>query len=223
MELKEKGAIPPITKRGIRISIVDDDKDFRQTVRQMIARRGEWVVDSDFGDGRSALRAFAKQPPDLILLDIILPGMSGIEIAKKVRTKLFHLPIIMMTGCVGTVDLQSSLEAGATGYLVKPFSVADLYSAIVDAIQGRIIMSGTMRDALISIVPQRKNSEGNRPRLTPRERAIVKLILKGYKDAAIASELGVSKNTVATHLRRLYSKWHVHTRSAAIAVAYSIV
>jgi len=221
----------------IRIAIVEDDPMAAALLRDYIAC-DDIAVDAAYGSGEEALERMRSLPlPDVVLLDVNLPGISGIETAARVKEAWPGVEIVMQTVFEDTDTILAAIAAGASGYLLKASSSDEFKRAIREAKAGGSPLSGKVAKRVL----ERFRADGasgaaaagtpgsgasgkaatakERYSLTPREEEILGKLIAGASYKAIASDLGISTHTVNSHLRKVYEKLRVNSRSAAVAIA----
>ena len=200
----------------IRIAIIEDDPDIRQLLRILLNSSPEYVCQQVYPSCEMGIPALQESPPDILLMDIDLPGISGIEGVKKLRTKLPELNIIMLTVHEDDEAVFAALCAGAIGYLVKGLPPVQLLTAIDQAYAGGAPMSpGIARRIVQSFRPQSTLSED----LSAREREVLTHLCEGDNYSTIAQKLFISGNTVRSHIKSIYRKLEVNSRAAAVLKA----
>ena len=189
--------------------------------------RGSWIgVINSFPDltcvcscvsAEEALATIPGKQPDAVLMDIFLPRMSGIECTARLKARMPALQIVMFTAIEDQELLVMALEAGADGYLLKRTKPAELRNGILDVLKGGVPMSTQMARRLIESF--RHNAKGNSEfsRLSGREDQILQLVSKGHSNALIARKLNIAAETVSSHLKRVFKKLHVRSRTEAAA------
>lgn len=214
-EFLENGTIG--VKACKRIAVVDDDITVRRTIVLMLNHIFKDVKLSTYSSANEALAAMRKCPPQIILLDIMMPGISGIECARIVKRKYPDARIVIMTGHSNPDYVREAFLAGVMGYLVKPFSVADLHQTIIGALEERLVISGSIRGQFFDLgLNPALQSSMEACRLSDQETAIMELVKNGKTNSEIAWELNISANTVKTHLKRLFRKLNVPCRAQAV-------
>ncbi len=199
----------------IRISIIEDDKDIRESLAILLNGTQEFNCVSTYVTCEAALKNIEADVPDVILMDINLPGISGIEGTKIIKQKLPQTEIIMLTISDDENDVFNSLCAGACGYLKKNTPPLKLIEAIKEAVNGGAPMS--MDIARLVVGSFRKETHSNS--LTNRESEILKNLCSGSSYKKIAAELFIDLNTVKFHIRNIYRKLEVNSKGEAIAKA----
>ncbi len=204
-----------MNQRPIYIAIVEDDPEIRQLLTLILNGSPGFSCSHSFPDAESALAGLAQDPPDVVLMDIQLPGMSGIECTQQLRELHPKLDIIMLTVQEENDDIFDSLCAGATGYLVKETPPAKLLAAIEEAQAGGSPMSPRIARRVIGSFHQ---SLVKSP-LSARETEVLSLLCEGRNYRQIADQLFVSTNTIKAHIKHIYEKLHVHNRAEAVRKA----
>lgn len=198
----------------IRVAIIEDDRDIRQLLQILIDRSPGFSCEQVFEDCAAALPVLAQNPPDLVLMDIDLPKMSGIEGTLKIKELLPKLNVVMLTVHEDDEAVFQSLCAGAIGYLVKGLPPVQLLAAIQEAHEGGSPMTPAIaRKVVRALQPERANP------LSQRETEVLQLLCEGENYKTIAAALFVSTNTVKAHIKNIYEKLHVHNRAEAVGTA----
>ncbi|MEM6344212.1 MAG: response regulator transcription factor [Bacteroidota bacterium] len=204
-----------MNQRPIYIAIVEDDPEIRQLLTLILNGSPGFSCSHSYPDAESALAGLTHEPPDVVLMDIQLPGMSGIECTQQLRELHPKLDIIMLTVQEENDDIFDSLCAGATGYLVKETPPTKLLAAIEEAKAGGSPMSPRIARRVIGSFHQ---SPVKSP-LSARETEVLGLLCEGRNYRQIADQLFVSTNTVKAHIKHIYEKLHVHNRAEAVRKA----
>jgi two-component system NarL family response regulator len=200
----------PVAK--IRVLVVDDHKIVRVGLRTIINGEDDMEVVAEAGDGPTALAAQAEHTPDVILLDLRMPDISGAALITELRKRDKAAKIIVLTSYDADEDIFSAVQAGARGYLLK--------GTLPDGILEQAIRTVHAGSRLIpQDVAQRLADRVSSPTLTPREIAVLELVAKGLSNAEIGTALSVSAGTIKTHLKRIYPKLGVGDRTAAALAA----
>jgi DNA-binding NarL/FixJ family response regulator len=201
----------------ISVSIVDDEKELRDSIATFVNGTPGFRCVSAFDSAESALRGLRANKPDVVLMDINLGGMNGIECVQKLKVEAPGLQIIMLTVYEDTDQIFKALSAGATGYLLKRLSPAKLLQAIRDVHEGGSPMSGSIARKVVASFQKAVMAGEKHSSLSPRERMVLDCLAKGLTYKEIADQLGISIDTIRTYLRRIYEKLHVHSRTEAVA------
>jgi DNA-binding NarL/FixJ family response regulator len=204
----------------IRVSIVEDDALVRESLAVLIGGASGFCCVGAYASAEEALREIPHEQPEIILMDIHLPKMSGVECVRSIKELLPTVQVLMLTMYEDDQVVFDSLRAGASGYLLKRTPHAQILAAIQDLQQGGSPMTSSIARKVVQLlrVPQRETAppQANLPRLSPRENEILTHLAKGYRYKEIAETLGINIETVRTHLRRIYEKLHVGSRTEAV-------
>ncbi|HJZ97208.1 MAG TPA: response regulator transcription factor [Candidatus Solibacter sp.] len=203
----------------IRVAIVEDDRTTRQGLALLIGGTPGYECVGDFRSVEDALRPM-NPPPDVILLDINLPGVPGTEGVKLLRDRYTAAQVVMLTVFDAQDHVFESICNGACGYLLKKTAPARLLEAIAEAHEGGAPMTPEIARRVVTlfqktVTPRQDEDHG----LSPRELAVLGLLAEGYSYTALAGQLGITANTVRNHIRAIYEKLHVHSRSEAVSKA----
>ncbi len=203
----------------VRISIIEDDEPLRRIFTSWLRRAPDLQLVGEYPDAETALAAMAADKPDVVLADINLPGINGIECVRRLKEQSPQTQFMMLTVYEDSEKIFSALEAGATGYLLKRTTEPELLAAIVDIRQGGSPMTSAIARKVVQSFQKRSASRGasEAAQLSPREKEILDLLARGYLYKEIAEKLKISIPTVNAHIRNMYEKLHVHSRSQAVA------
>ena len=199
-----------------QVVIVEDDSRFRESFLETIAASDSWIVSGWHVRAESALEAIPLNPPDAVIADIQLPGISGIELVRKLKPLCPATQFLMVTVFEDADKVFEALAAGASGYVLKRDMHARLFESLDDVLAGGAPMSSAIARKVVQHFQIPVPVPGDDYNLTQREKAALDLLVKGYFYKEIASELGIRIDTVAFHLGNIYRKLHVRTRSEAI-------
>lgn len=202
---------------SIRVSIVEDERPFRTALAELIQCSTGLELLAAYVHAEEALRRLAVSVPDVLLLDLNLPRMSGIECARRIKEQWPGLKIVMLTKYEDADKIFQALEAGANGYLVKRKAPMEIVAAITDAFAGRAPMSSEVAVRVVSFFHQRGRQNPEVQQLSPREYEVLHCLAQGLLYKEIAHKLGISYPTVNGHIKSVYEKLHVHSRIAAVA------
>ena len=190
----------------ISVSIVDDEKDLRQSITTFVNGAPGFKCVGAYGSAEAALKGLPGEKPDVVLMDINLGGMSGIECVEKLKGQTPELQILMLTVYEDTDQIFQALAAGASGYLLKRSSPA-----------GGSPMTSSIARKVVASFRKSKTTAEKQTHLSPREEAVLNCLAKGFTYKQIADELDISIDTIRTYLRRIYEKLHVQSRTEAVA------
>jgi DNA-binding NarL/FixJ family response regulator len=200
----------------ITVSIVEDDRRVRESLSVLINGAENTRCVSVYPNAEEALDQIADKKPDVVLMDINLPGMSGIECVRKLKAQMPKVQILMLTMYEDDEKVFQSLVAGASGYLVKRTSPSELLNAIQEVHSGASPMSGKIARTVVEYFQRQQGMAAQEEPLSKREQEILNLLAKGYRYKEIADSLSISFETVRTHLKNIYDKLHVHSRTEAV-------
>ncbi len=205
----------------LKVLLIDDHTLFRLGLAGLLRRRGIDVAES-VGGGREGIAMAKESSPDIVLLDMRMPEMSGITVLRELRKEGIEAPIVMLTTSSDERDLVESLRSGAQGYLLKDMDPDELVSALRDIYRGKTVVSPDLAPTLARIV----QDDGALPpmpspfaNLTPRELEILSLLAEGQSNKVIARNLGISDGTVKLHVKAILRKLDVHSRVEAAVIA----
>lgn len=200
----------------ITVSIVEDDRGTRESLRELLERAPGLRCVGAHGNGEDALRSIPGENPNVVLMDINLPGMNGIICVGRLKERLPKTQVLMLT-TYGESDLIfDSLRSGASGYLLKNMPPDELVQAVEQVHAGGSPMSMHIARKVVSHFQQIKGPSSEVEKLTRREQEILRLLAKGYLYKEIADHLGISLSTVRAHLHAVYEKLHVQSRTQAV-------
>ncbi|MCX6926580.1 MAG: response regulator transcription factor [Verrucomicrobia bacterium] len=199
----------------IVVSIVDDDAQARKIFASWIAGAAGFRLAGDWGDAENALKALPAKKPDVVLMDINLPGMSGVEAVKQLKPLLPGTQFVMLTVYEDADHIYNALAAGATGYLLKQTPRAELLGAVEEVHRGGSPMTSNIARKVVQSFKQAPAPSGQE--LSPREQEVLELLARGYLYKEIAERLNISVPTVNTYVRRMYEKLQVRSRAQAVA------
>jgi DNA-binding NarL/FixJ family response regulator len=205
-------AIMPIT-----VSIVEDNEQLRGTLARVIGRAEGFQFVSQFGNAEDAVEALPQDRPNVVLMDINLPGMNGVECARRVKQALPETQIVMLTAYEDTENIFNSLAAGAAGYLLKRSSSAEILDAVRDVTKGGSPMTAHIARKVVQSFQRSGPSSDPTENLSTREKEVLDSLSQGLMYKEIAEKLGISYETVHTYIRRIYEKLQVRTRTEAVA------
>jgi len=203
---------------SLEVAVVEDDSVVRSTFAELINRTPGLACLGQFRTCESALEAFEKKPPRVALMDIGLPGMSGIEGARKIKERFPLVDILMLTVYDDDEKIFQSICAGASGYVLKNSEPAELIRAILE-IQTGAPMTASIARRVLSFVRRGPPIRSSDLDLTPREFDILQSLVEGLSYKKIADGLFISPLTVHTHIKRIYEKLQVHSRGEAVSKA----
>ncbi|MEI6059072.1 MAG: response regulator transcription factor [Bacteroidota bacterium] len=199
----------------IRVVIVEDIREIREGLQMLINGSDGFVCAQTFADGEEALDKIPAISPDVVLMDINLPGINGIEVVRQLKVQCSQTQFIMSTVYEDDESIFESLKAGASGYLLKKTAPAKILDSIMEVFHGGSPMSGQIARKVISSF-QQKDTIDDSELLTHREKDILKSLAKGLRYKEIAFEFGIGIETVRSHARNIYEKLQVQSRTDAL-------
>jgi DNA-binding NarL/FixJ family response regulator len=202
---------------NISVSIVEDNAQVRVSLAKLIDSSPGYRCVSQHGSAEDALVEIPKIRPEVVLMDINLPGLNGVECVRRLKPQLPGTQIIMLTVYQNTEHIFNALTAGATGYLLKQTPPAELLAAIKEVHAGGSPMSSHIARKIVQSFQHPAPASAEAQSLSPREAEVLDLLAKGFLYKEIAEQMKVSYATVHTHIRHVYEKLHVRSRTEAVA------
>jgi DNA-binding NarL/FixJ family response regulator len=208
----------------IRLLIADDHELFRRGLRMVLEDEDDIEVIGEAGDGEVAVELAREHAPDVVVMDVRMPGLTGIEAARRVKEEEPGTKILMLTISDEEDDLYEAIKAGANGYLLKEISIDEISHAVRSVHSGQSLISPSMASKLLDefaamIKKEEEKEEVPAPRLTPREMEVLEHVAQGMNNREIAKALFISENTVKNHVRNILEKLHLHSRMEAVVYA----
>ncbi|MDB6026089.1 MAG: DNA-binding response regulator [Verrucomicrobiales bacterium] len=214
-ETKEASAKP-----AFRIVLVEDKAEIRENWSKLINSFPEFKCVHCCVSAEEALRIIPEMNPDVVLMDIFLPRMSGIECVKRLKEAQPDLQIVILTAVDDDALIFLALEAGADGYLLKLTKPENLRDSLLDVLKGGAPMSSEIARRVVRFFRQKSKTKAARDddaRLSTREEEVLALLSQGYSNKEIAEQLELSVDTICSYLKRIYKKMHVRSRAQAVA------
>ncbi|MEH6933686.1 DNA-binding response regulator [Bacillus mycoides] len=202
------------------VLIVDDHFVVREGLKLIIETSDSFQIIGEAANGEEALSFIEKKKPDVILMDLNMPKMSGLETIEALNKKQNHTPIIILTTYNEDELMLKGIELGAKGYLLKDTDRENLFRTLEAAIRGEILLQPNIMEKIVNYKRKEVHAdkvEGNN--LTEKELFVLKAIARGYKNKEIAFDMGIAERTVKAHLTNIYNKLGVNSRSEAVAVS----
>ena len=201
---------------SLSVLIFEDNPLLRESISSLIALKDDLHLAGAFENVLTARERVTEHKPDLILMDIDMPGMSGIEAVKQIRSFNPTVPIIMLTVFDDNLHVLEAIRAGASGYLLKKYLSTKLFDSIDEVLSGGAPMSPSIARMVITSM---QKSISNPYQLTQREKEILTLLSQGNSYKIIAAQSDISLDTVRTHIKKIYEKLHVHSQTEAVSKA----
>jgi len=202
---------------AINVSIVEDNDQLRGTLARVIDRAEGFQCLSQYSNAEAALESLPKMRPNVVLMDINLPGMNGVECVRRLKQLVPETQVVMLTVYEDTENIFKALAAGATGYLLKRTPRGELLAAVRDVVQGGSPMTTHIARKVVQSFQQAGASVQPTENLSAREQEVLDCLSQGFLYKEIAEKLGISYETVHTYIRRIYEKLQVRTRTEAVA------
>ena len=200
----------------IKVAIVDDDEGIRTSLATLIRRAPALRLVGDYADAEAALKEIPHRPPDVVLMDINLPGVNGVECVRHLKSSLHDVQFLMLTVYEDSDSLFNSLQAGASGYLLKRTASARLLEAIRDVHDGGSPMTPQLARRVVQYFSRPTAGDSGVAKLTAGEKDFLDQLAKGYAYKEIAGRMQISIDTVRSYVRTVYEKLHVHSRTEAV-------
>ena len=210
------------SEQTIRVLICDDHALFRRGLVMVLESEEGIDVVAEAEDGEDAIKKAEDAAPDVILMDVRMPRMSGIEATRAIAGAVPSAKILMLTVSDEEEDLYEAVKAGATGYLLKEISIEEVANAIRAVVTGQSLISPSMASKLLlefNNLAKAAEQKVLAPKLTDRELQVLKLVAQGLSNREVAEHLFISENTVKNHVRNILEKLHLHSRMEAVVYA----
>jgi DNA-binding NarL/FixJ family response regulator len=205
-----------VDKPPIQVALVEDDPEIRANLAHRVGRSPGFRLLRSYSDAESALADLPRHPPDVVLMDINLPGIDGVECVRQLKVKMPAVQFIMLTIYEDGNRLFKSLMAGASGYLLKRTPPDKLLAAIQEAHEGGAPMTPEVARRVVQHFQEIPPPASELQRLTPREKDVLEQLAKGFLYKEIEDNLGISTGTLRSYIANVYEKLHVHSRTEAV-------
>jgi len=200
----------------IKVALVEDDEGIRSSLAALIRRASNLRLAGDYPDAETALQEIPRKPPDVVLMDINLPGINGVECVRQLKSNLPEVQVLMLTVYEDSDSLFNSLKAGASGYLLKRTVSTRLLEAIRDVHAGGSPMTPQLARRLVQFFSNPNSGQATVSKLTAGEKEFLDQLARGYAYKEIADRMKISIDTVRHYVRNVYEKLHVHSRTEAV-------
>jgi DNA-binding NarL/FixJ family response regulator len=207
---------PRATTPRHKIALVEDEQEIRERWTRLLDSFGDFECVCACATGEEALRAIPPARPDVVLMDIFLPRMSGIECTARLKQLLPQTQILILTASDDEGMVFPALEAGADGYLLKQSKPAALQAALLEVLNGGVPMTSGIARRVAKYFRYKAESRTQTVRLSAREKEVLEMLSRGYSNKEIAGNLSLSVDTIHAYLRHVYEKLHVHSRTEAV-------
>ena len=207
---------PPAEPVPIQIAIVEDDEEIRANLTHRLGGCASLRLLHTYEDAETALEDLPRRKPDVVLMDINLPGMDGVECVRHLKAKMPQTQFMMLTVYEDANRLFKSLMAGASGYLLKRTTPARLLAAIREVYEGGSPMTPQIARRVVQHFQQEATPDSEVQKLTPREKDVLDQLARGFRYKEIVDNLGISQGTLHSYIRNIYEKLRVHSRTEAV-------
>ncbi len=211
-------------RETIRVLIADDHALFRRGLNMVLESEPGIEIVAEAEDGEQAVKAAQEHSPDVVLMDVRMPRVDGIEATRRIRETIPGCKVLILTVSDEETDLYEAIKAGANGYLLKEISIEEVADAIRAVVQGQSLISPSMASKLLDefntlVKRAEEKQQMLAPRLTDRELEVLRLVAQGKSNRDVAGQLFISENTVKNHVRNILEKLHLHSRMEAVVYA----
>jgi DNA-binding NarL/FixJ family response regulator len=204
---------------AIQVLVYDDNEVLRESLQTMLAEEPDFAVTAMLGNAETVEIDISELKPDVILMDIDMPQVDGVEAVKRIRKINPETPIIMLTIFDDNENIFTAIYAGASGYILKQYASVEIPAAIRNVLSGGAPMTGTVAKKVLQMLPLARTSERENTDLTLKETEILRLLTNGYSYKMIATEVKIGIDGVRFHIKKIYDKLHVHSATEAVSKA----
>lgn len=204
---------------SIRILLYDDSEALRMSITALIAQQNGLELIVALPNAETVEADIGELKPDVVLMDIDMPVVNGVEAVRKIRRINDQLPVIMLTVFDDNDNIFSAVCAGATGYILKRYATVEIPDAIRNVCSGGAPMTGSVARKVLQMLPEARTPANEITNLSKRETQILRFLVNGYSYKMIAPELNISVDTVRFHIKKIYDKLHVHSATEAVSKA----
>jgi DNA-binding NarL/FixJ family response regulator len=204
---------------AVQILVYDDSDVIRESLHTLLFEEPGFEVIAMLANAETVETDISQLKPDVLLMDIDMPEVNGVEAVKRIRKLNPQLPIIMLTVFDDNENIFKAIYAGASGYILKRYVTVEIVAAIHNVLTGGAPMTGTVAKKVLQMLPVAISAEEENQVLTVKEKDILQLLVNGYSYKMIASEINISIDTVRFHIKKIYDKLHVHSSTGAVSKA----
>lgn len=202
-----------------RVLIYDDNEVLRMSMEALIAEQEDFELVALMPNAETVETDIVELKPDVVLMDIDMPNVNGVDAVKKIQVVNDRLPVIMLTVFDDNENIFKAICAGASGYILKRYATEEIPGAIRMVLAGGAPMTGSVARKVLTMVPQAKTAEQETSNLSEKETVILQHLVNGFSYKMIAAELKISIDTVRFHIKKIYDKLHVHSATEAVSKA----
>ncbi|MGG9960432.1 response regulator [Ferruginibacter sp. SUN106] len=204
---------------AIKVLIYDDNVALRNSMAVLLNDIDDFEVVAAMPNAETIVTDLQTFTPDVVLMDIDMPAVNGVQAVKNIRKINDQLPVIMLTVFDDNENIFKAICAGASGYILKRYATEEIPAAIRNVLTGGAPMTGSVARKVLQMVPQAKDEQQEKADLSKKETDILQLLVNGYSYKMIATEIGISIDTVRFHIKKIYDKLHVHSATEAVSRA----
>jgi DNA-binding NarL/FixJ family response regulator len=204
----------------IKVAVFEDNEQLLESLQQLIDSINEFICTGAFPDAKNIEKKIEKANPDVVIMDIDMPGINGIDAVNIIHSKYPRIRVLMQTVFDSNDKIFAAIRAGASGYILKRSSPAKIIESIIDTYNGGAPMTPSVAEKVLNMFRyQNQNTQAENFDLSEREKEILSLLVKGKSYKMIAAECFISIDTVNSHIKNIYEKLHVHSKSEAVVKA----
>ncbi|MGC4102662.1 response regulator [Ferruginibacter sp.] len=203
----------------VRILLYDDNEALRVSMEALLTEESDFELVAAMPNAETVETDIWEFKPDVVLMDIDMPNVNGVQAVRKIKNINSQLPVIMLTVFDDNENIFNAICAGAAGYILKRYAFEEIPAAIRNVLTGGAPMTGSVARKVLLMVPRAKTEEQEQNNLTSRETEILQFLVNGYSYKMIAAEINVSIDTVRFHIKKIYDKLHVHSATEAVSKA----
>lgn len=204
---------------AIKVLVYDDNETLRTSIEALLLAEDDLELLAVMPNAETVETDVKQLKPDVVLMDIDMPVVDGVMAVRTIRQFNQELPVIMLTIFDDNENIFNAICAGASGYLLKRYATEEISGAIRTAMKGGAPMTGSVAKKVLMMVPKAANTEQEKSNLSEKETVILQFLVKGYSYKMIATEIGISIDTVRFHIKKIYDKLHVHSATEAVSRA----
>ena len=204
---------------AVKILLYDDNEALRQSMETLLGEEPDLEFIAGIPNAETVETDVRELEPDVVLMDIDMPGVNGVEAVRRIRKIAPQLPIIMLTVFDDNENIFRAICAGASGYILKRYASIEIPSAIRNVLTGGAPMTGSVARKVLQMIPPAHNSDQEKTDLSEKEISILQLLVQGFSYKMIAAQLKISHDTVRFYIKKIYDKLHVHSATEAVSKA----